>query len=262
MSEDVLLTEERDGVFIVTLNRPRQCNALNSELWEKLCDAWAYFDGNDALQVAILTNNGKVFCAGADLKEAAAGTFHAPEGRREWGAAGMTRHYWDKPIIVACNGKALGGGAGMLMAADLALISTDGEVGFPEVCRGRFPGADGATLRSAQYLHPKHAAQMLLTGLPIDADTAVAWGIANRAVSPEKLMDEALEMARAIIANGPYAVRLTKKALYECMGGNPLPDSPGWKLMDAYDAEANATEDAIEGAAAFAEKRAPHWQGR
>lgn len=254
--------EEKEGVFVVTLDRPEARNALNSAMWAELCDAFAHFDRTDDLLVAIITNTGKVFCAGADLKEYNSRTLHAPLGRETWGTGGMTRRYWKKPLIIAANGKVVGGGAEMLLASDLAILSDDGIVSFPEVKNALFPGGGGAPLRIGRSIHLKHALELLLTGDPIDASTAVAWGLANRCVPEEQLMDAAFELAHRIMANGPLAVRITKQAIYESMDKSFLSESDGWRLMDRFQELATDSEDAHEGTSAFKEKRKPVWKGR
>lgn len=256
-----IFVEEKEGVFVVTLDRPEARNALNSAIWAELCDAFAYFDRSDDLLVAIITNTGKVFCAGADLKEYNDKTLHAPLGRETWGTGGMTRRYWKKPLIIAANGKVVGGGAEMLLASDLAILSDDAIVSFPEVKNALFPGGGGAPLRIGRSIHLKHALELLLTGDPIDASTAVAWGLANRCVPEEQLMDAAFELAHRIMANGPLAVRITKQAIYESMDKSFLSESDGWRLMDRFQELATDSEDVHEGTTAFKEKRKPVWKG-
>lgn len=104
MSFNTIKTEERDGIYIITLNRPKAKNAMNSEMWQELCWAFDHLDETDSLRCCIMTNVGDCFCAGSDLKEIAAGTYHAPEGYEESGFCGMTKRYIAKPIIAACQG--------------------------------------------------------------------------------------------------------------------------------------------------------------
>lgn len=255
-------TEDREGIFIITLDRPQARNAINSAMWAELCDAFFHFDRSDDLSVAIITNTGKVFCAGADLKEYNTHTLNPPVGRESWGTGGMTRRYWDKPIILAANGKVVGGGAEMLLASDLALLSSDGSVSFPEVKNALFPGGGGAPLRIGRSIHLKHAVELLLTGKPIDADTALAWGLVNHVVAEEDLLDAAMDLARSIMDNGPLAVRMTKRAIYDCMDKSFLSESSGWRMMEELNERAKASADAQEGTTAFKEKRKPVWSGR
>ena len=259
---EYLSIEKNEGAFIITLDRPEARNAINSAMWAELCDAFELFDDDDEAKIAILTNTGKVFCAGADLKEYNEKTLHPPKGRETWGTGAMTRKLWKKPIILAANGKVVGGGAEMLLAADLAILTDDGMVAFPEAKSGLFPGNGGAPLRIGRSIHLKHAMELLLTGAPIDAATAVQWGLANRAVPEEELMDAALSLAKAIMANGPYALSLIKQAVYDSMDKSFLAESDGWRMMDMYQELAANSEDAAEGTTAFREKRAPQWKGR
>lgn len=257
-----LETSEREGVYVVTLNRPEARNALNSAMWAELCDAFSYFDETSGLSVAVITNTGDVFCAGADLKEYNAGVLEPPVGRETWGTGGMTRRFWRKPIIIAANGKIVGGGAEMLLASDLAIITEESSVSFPEVKNALFPGGGGAPLRIGRSIHLKHAVELLLTGRPIDADTALAWGLVNRVVPKERLLDEAMKLAHAIMDNGPLAVQMTKLAIYDCMDKSFISESDGWRMMEAMNEQAKGTEDAAEGTTAFKEKRKPVWKGR
>ena len=125
MSYQYILTEERDGIYIVTLNRPEAKNAINSAMWLELCQAFDHLEQTDSLRVGIITNVGDCFCAGSDLKEIAAGTMHAPEGYEKSGFAGMCKRYIFKPIIAAANGRVLGGGVEIVVACDLAIAGTD-----------------------------------------------------------------------------------------------------------------------------------------
>lgn len=258
---EYLLTEEKEGVYIITLNRPEARNAINSAMWAEICDALAYFDAKSDLGAAIITNTGKVFCAGADLKEYNTHTLHPPVGRETWGTGGMTRKLWSKPIIIAANGKVVGGGAEMLLASDMAVLSDDAQVSFPETKNALFPGGGGAPLRIGRSIHLKHAVELLLTGRPIDAQTAVMWGLANRCVPEDQLIDEAMDLALAVMANGPLAVRITKRAIYDCMDKSFISESDGWRMMEEYQALAANSEDAQEGTTAFKEKRKPVWKG-
>ncbi len=262
MAYETLLVDRQDEVLIVTLDRPEARNALNSKMWEELCDVIECFEDDDGLGVLIMTNTGSCFCAGSDLKELAAGTYHAPAGREEWGFAGMTRRYVSKPVIAAVRGLAVGGGAEMVMAADVALITEGGAIGFPEVNRNLLATGGGALLRMGRSIHFKHAMELALTGDPIDAETALSWGLVNHVVPEDELMDRALELARAITKNGPIAVRMTKMALCDCMDKSFLSLSDGWRMMAEFDKAIKKTEDAAEGERAFAEKRAPRWRNR
>lgn len=261
MESETLLLEERDGLFIITLNRPDKKNALNSQMWRELCDAIERFEKDDALRVAILTNTGDVFCAGSDLKELNEGTYHAPEGREEWGFGGMSRHYCPKPIIAAVNGRALGGGAEMVMAADLAVMTVDGAISFPEVKHSLLATGGGALLRAGRSIPFKRAMELMLTGEWLDAQTAFEWGLVNRVAEPGRALDCAIDLARAVLKNGPIAIEWTKLLLHDSMDKSFITQSDGWRAMLEFDKRIKKTHDAHEGEAAFAEGRQPVWRG-
>lgn len=256
------ILEERGNVLIITINRPEKKNALNSQLWLELCESINYFEKNDDLIVAILTNAGDVFCAGSDLKELAEGTYHAPEQYSDWGFGGITRHFCPKPIIAAVNGRALGGGAEMALAADLCVMTSDGAISFPEIKRALLATGGGALLRAGRALPIKRAMELMLTGDPISAETAYEWGLVNALAEPGHVLDEALKLAERITCNGPLAIKATKRAIYECMDKSIMSDSDGWDMMMDLDVAIKKTRDAHEGEVAFAEKREPRWEGR
>ncbi|HJF65966.1 MAG TPA: enoyl-CoA hydratase/isomerase family protein [Slackia equolifaciens] len=262
MAYETIITETRGNVLLLTLNRPEVRNALNSKMWEELCDAIDDFDRDDSLAVMVITNTGKCFCSGTDLKELARGEYHPPRGREDWGFAGMTRHYVSKPVIAAVNGIAVGGGAEMVVAADLALISDDGKIGFPEIKHSLLATGGGALLRMGRSMYTKRAMELVLTGDAIDARTALEWGLVNHVVPAEELVDRAIELAERIAKNGPIAIRMTKLALYDCMDKSFLPATDGWRMMADFDAAIKRTEDSKEGERAFAEKREPVWKNR
>lgn len=262
MSPQTIFLEEREGVLVITLNRPERKNALSSQMWAELCDAIEYFEGEPRLKVAIFTHVGDVFCAGSDLKELNEGTYHAPQGREDWGFGGMSRHYCPKPIIVAVNGRALGGGAEMLMAADLAVISSDGAIAYPEVKHSLLATGGGALLRAGRSIPFKRAMELMLTGEWIDAQTAYDWGLVNRVSEPGCALDVAIELAHDILKNGPIAIEWTKLLLNDSMDKSFISQSDGWRAMLEFDQRIKTTHDAHEGEAAFAEGREPQWLGR
>ena len=256
-----ILTEKRDGAFILTLNRPEKRNALNTRMWEEIAHAIEEFEADDESRALIITNTGPCFCAGSDLKEIDAGLNHAPTGYENDGFATITGHYCEKPVIAAVNGMCMGGGAEILLACDIAVISSDCVIGYPEVKRGLLAAGGAALLRLAQAIPVKFAMEMLLTGENIDARTAVSWGLANHIAEPGAVLDKALEIAAAIAQNGPVAIRRTKRLVYENINQGWLNDAnPAWDAVIAADPAIKETEDAKEGARAFAEKRPPIWR--
>lgn len=263
MNYQYILTERREGAFILTLNRIEKRNALNADMWQEITDALDAFDADDESRVLILTNNGPCFCAGSDLKDIANGTYHAPAGHERDGFATICGRYVDKPVIAAIEGYCMGGGTEIVMAVDLAIASSDATFGLPEVKRGLLAAGGGSFLRLGRGLPTKFAMEMLLTGDPVDAQTALSWGMVNHVVEPGKTLDAALDLARRINKNAPIAVARSKRLLYECMDKGWLKDGNlAWDAVLAEDLRIKQTEDAQEGAQAFAEKRAPHWSNR
>lgn len=262
MEYQTILTEEKNSALIITLNRPEAKNALNNQMWEDLCDALDAWDHDDSLRSCIITNVDDCFCAGSDLKELAAGTHKAPEGREDWGFAGMTKHYFNKPLIAAVRGKCLGGGLEMIIACDLAVASEESTFGFPEPLRGLTAAGGGALMRMGHQVPTKFANQLLLTAKPISALTAQSWGIINDVVPDDQVLDKALEYAQDIAECAPLAIQYTKRTLYETMSESEIYPSHGWDVVSQYEDITLNSEDAHEGEVAFAEKRKPVWRNR
>ena len=263
MSYEFVRTEKRDAVFILTLNRPEKRNALNSQMWAEIAQAIEEFEADEDARALVITNNGPCFCAGSDLKEISTGAYHPPTGYEDQGFATITGHYIEKPVIAAVEGMCMGGGAEILLACDIGVLSSDCIIGYPEVKRGLVAGGGAALLRLAQAIPVKFALELLLTGESIDAETAVRWGMANHIAEPGKTLERALGIANAIAANGPIAVRLSKRQVYENLDRGWLREgNPGWDAAMAADMGIKQTEDAHEGSTAFAEKRPPIWKNR
>lgn len=236
MPYNTIKTEERDGIYIITLNRPEAKNAMNSEMWQELCWAFDHLEETDSLRCCIMTNVGDCFCAGSDLKEIAVGTYHAPEGYEKTGFCGMTKRYISKPLIAACQGRVLGGGMEVVMACDLLM-------------------------RIMQMVPQKAAMELMLTCEPFSAQKALDCFLVNRVVEPEKVLDTAIELAKLICKGAPLSIEYTKRTAYETMGESIIYPSRGWEILEKYEAITQNSEDKIEGATAFAEKREPVWRG-
>lgn len=259
MEYETLLVEERGKIFIMTLNRPEARNALNSKMWAEIADALMYFERNPKLQCMIVTNTGTCFCAGSDLKEIASTGQTIPAGFEHSGFAVLTGHFCPKPIIAAINGKAVGGGCEILMACDLGVISSDGQLALPEVHVGLLASGGGGLLKIGRSIPLKFAAEMVLTGDRIDAETALLWGLVNRVAEPGHVLDEAIKLAERILRNSPAAIARSKYLLYDSMDKSFMNLSSGWYTMVQSDIDIKKTEEAREGELAFAEKRDPSW---
>jgi enoyl-CoA hydratase len=255
MSEQAVLTEARDGVLLVTLNRPEQRNAVNRAVAEGIAAALDRLDGDGELRVGVLTGAGKGFCAGMDLKAFVAGERPVVEGR---GFAGIVRRPADKPLIAAVEGFAVAGGFEIALACDLIVAARGARFGIPEVKRG-LVAAGGALLRLPRRIPYHLAMELALTGDFIDAERAHEVGLVSRLAEPGAAVDAALELAAAIAANGPLALAASKRILVE---------APSWPADSVWERQAEisdpvrASDDAREGSLAFAEKRAPRWRGR
>lgn len=251
---DTVLTEARDGVLIVTLNRPEAKNAANRALAEGVAAAMDRLDSEDDLRVGILTGAGGTFCSGMDLKAFLTGELPIVAGR---GFAGLTEAPPKKPLIAAVNGYALAGGFELMLACDLIVANVDAKFGIPEVKRGLVAGA-GGLVRLPRQITPRLAMELALTGDFITAARAYEMGLINRVVEGDAL-EGALALAATITANGPLAVAVSKQVVAQS------PDWPAdelYKRQNAIAMPVFSSADAREGAAAFAQKRKPNWTGK
>ncbi len=250
-----VLTERRDGVLLITLNRPDARNAVNLPLAEGIAMALDELDGDESLRVGVLTGAGKGFCSGMDLKAFVT-------GERPWvgdrGFAGIVRRGPVKPLIAAIEGFAVAGGLEVALACDLIVAARGAKLGIPEVKRS-LVAAGGALLRLPRSLPYNVAMELALTGDPILAERAAELGLVNRLAEPGAAVDEALRLAGDIAANAPLALVASKRILQEQWD---------WDAVDMWDAQGAisgpvfTSQDAREGATAFAEKRPPVWRGR
>ena len=256
----VVRYEVRDHIAIVTLNRPDALNAVNSALSIAAGGALERAAADHEVRVVVLTGAGRAFCAGADLKEIAAGRRIDDPDHREWDFAGIVRHWIPKPIIAAVNGFALGGGTEIVLAADLAVIDEEASVGLPEVRRGLIAAA-GGLLRIHRQVPQKIAAEIALTGRPVSAARAYELGLVNTVAPAGSTLDVALDLAGVIAANAPVAVSESKRVMHETSKSQRGWDDEAWSINRAAIRTVFASEDAKEGPRAFAEKRAPEWSG-
>jgi enoyl-CoA hydratase len=253
--EQAVLTERRERVLLVTINRPDQRNAVNAAVAAGIATALDELDGDPELSLGVLTGAGKGFCAGMDLKAFVAGESpHA--GDR--GFAGITRRASVKPLIAAIEGFAVAGGLEVALSCDLIVAARGARLGIPEVKRS-LVAAGGGLLRLPRALPRNVAMELALTGDPIDAERGYELGLVNRLAEPGQALEAALELAGAIVGNGPLALAATKRILVESVD---WPDSEFFARQAEIAGPVAASEDAREGSVAFAEKRAPVWKGR
>jgi enoyl-CoA hydratase/carnithine racemase len=259
MNDTILLTEQRDGVAILTLNRPAAMNALNSALLYALEAKIAEMRFETGVRVIIITGQGdRAFCAGADLKERAT---LSPMQVKEYiftiRNLFTTIEQLSKPVIAAINGIALGGGTELALAADIRIASESATMGLTETRLAIIPGA-GGTQRLPRLVGKGKAKEMIFTGKRIGAAEALEIGLVNQVRAPAELLDSCLEMAAQICETGPVAIEQAKYAINVGMETD---------LSTGLAIESNAywvcipTEDRLEGLAAFREKRKPVYKG-
>ena len=255
-TEPPVLTEARGGVLVITLNRPEARNAINRATAEAVAAALDRFEDDDGLLAGVLTGAGPGFSAGMDLKALVRGE-SSFIGRR--GFAGLTEVGCRKPIIAAVEGFALAGGLELALACDIIVAARGARLGLPEVKRGLYAAA-GGLLRLPRRMNAGDAAILALTGDDIDADEGFRLGLVNRLTGPGGALSEARRIAEAIARNAPLAVIGTKRVLVESYA-HPDPEFWEWQRTQADLAAILRSKDAVEGATAFAEKRAPRWLG-
>jgi enoyl-CoA hydratase len=250
----VLERERRGRVEILTLNRPEARNAVSPEVSQAIEAALDELEADREVRVIVLTGNGPVFCAGADLKVVARGEGLNIETKRG-GFGGLVRREVSKPIIAAVNGPALAGGFELVLACDLVVASEDATFGLPEAKRGLLAAA-GGPIRLAKRVPMALALEIVMTGDPIPARRAHAVGLVNRVVPTADVVTTAVELAELIMENSPSAVRAARALV---RGAVDRDEAGGWDLTYELARTLIASGDAIEGATAFAEKRQPVW---
>jgi enoyl-CoA hydratase len=253
--QPAVLTERRDRILVITINRPDQRNAVNSAVAAGIAAALDELDDDGRLSLGVVTGAGKGFSAGMDLKAFVAGDSPYAEDR---GFAGITQRASAKPLIAAIEGFAVAGGLEIALSCDLIVASRGARLGIPEVKRS-LVAAGGGLLRLPRVLPRNVAMELALTGDPIDAERGYELGLVNRLAEPGEALAEALELAGAIAGNGPLALAATKRVLNESAD---WPESEFFERQGAIAGPVMASDDAREGATAFAEKRPPVWQGR
>jgi enoyl-CoA hydratase len=253
--QPAVLTERRDGVLVITLNRPEVRNAVNAAVAEGVGTALDALDGDDDLAAGVLTGAGGFFCAGMDL-----GAF--VKGESPWygdrGFAGIAQRSARKPLIAAIEGFAVAGGFEVALACDLIVAAQGAKLGIPEVKRS-LVAAGGALLHLPKRM-PYHAVmELALTGDPWPAERFHALGVVNRLAPAGGALDAALALAGEIVRNGPLAVAASKEIVQRQFDWTA---EEMWERQGAISGHVFGSEDAKEGASAFKEKRDPVWRGR
>jgi enoyl-CoA hydratase len=250
MADEILL-ETHGRVRLITLNRPEARNSINSALGQALVAAVAELDSDDGLTAGVLTGAGGGFSAGMDLKAFA--TEGPPKGFLEFIRDGA-----QKPLIAAVEGFAVAGGLEIALTCDLIVAAKGVKIGIPEAKRGLF-AAGGGLFRLPNRIPYGIAMEMALTGDPIPAERAHEIGLVCRLAEPGKAAEVALQLAEGIAKNAPLAVTASKQIMRQSRG---MKEADAWEVQNPYAGKVFGSQDAMEGARAFAEKREPRWTGK
>lgn len=251
-TQPVVLTVRRDGVLVITLNRPRVRNAINRALADAVDGALTALEDDPHLAVGVLTGSGGHFCSGMDLKA------FPDEGVprvADRGLAGLTRARRSKPLIAAVEGAAVAGGFELVLACDLVTAADSAFFALPEVARGLI-ASEGGAIRLPGRLPHHLAMEMLLTASPLPAADAARHGLVNQLTGEGKALDAAIALAGRISGNSPHAVGITRQVVDAARG---LDDHAAFTVQDPYTAPVFDTDSAAEGALAFCEKRPAAW---
>ncbi|QPC43385.1 enoyl-CoA hydratase [Kaustia mangrovi] len=254
MPYETIIVETRERVGLITLNRPKALNALNSELMGELTAALQAFDADDKVGCIVITGSEKAFAAGADIKEMQSKTYmdaYKGDFLTSWDRVTQTR----KPILAAVAGYALGGGCELAMMCDIAIAATNARFGQPEITLGVMPGA-GGTQRLTRFVGKAKAMDMVLTGRMMDAEEAERSGLVSRVVEPDALLDTALSMAGKIADFSLPIVMLAKESVNRAYETTL---AEGTRFERRLFQSMFATDDQKEGMEAFVEKRTPNF---
>ena len=254
-STEEVLVDIDSGVMVITINRPEQRNAMTQSAGRMIAAALDRLDAAADIAVAVLTGSGGTFCAGMDLKRFIAGETAIVPGR---GFGGLTESVPAKPLIAAVEGYAVGGGFEMVLSCDLVVAAQNAQFGLPEVRRGLVAKA-GGLFRLQRCVSRNVALELILTGEMLSAVRGESLGLINRVVPEGHALDAARTLAKTIAANAPLALTASKRVVAESLkwsGGEEFARQSA--IVDPV----FTSQDAKEGASAFAEKRSPRWTGR
>lgn len=249
--------EKSGRLGIITLNRPEARNAVNGDVATGMEAILDDYESDPDLWVAILTANGSAFCAGADLKEIAAGN-GAKLSTRKGGFAGLVSRQRTKPLIAAITGSALAGGTEIALSCDMIVCSKETSFGLPEVKRSLVAAA-GGLFRLPRAIGMAPALEVIMTGDPLSPERAYQLGMVNKVVATDDVMSEAKALAERVMANAPLAVQASRRVAVRAFMDE---DEALWQASGAEFAGIAKTEDYKEGPKAFIEKRAPLWKGK
>ena len=247
---DAVLTEQRDRVLVITLNRPDAMNAIDGALADGLWAAVQRLDDDAGLTAGVLTGNGRGFCAGMDLKAFA-------RGESINAVTDFFRHGARKPLVAAIEGFALAGGLELALSCDLLVAARGVKLGIPEVKVGLF-AAGGGVMKLPNRVGYGKAMEMAVTGDPITAEEAHGYGLVTTITEPGEALAGAVELAERIAANAPLGVAASKQMIRATQGAT---DDELWALQGTLAGPVFTSNDAREGPASFAEKRSPNWSG-
>ncbi|XXM74398.1 enoyl-CoA hydratase/isomerase family protein [Lysinibacillus sphaericus] len=254
---EYIAVSERDGLGFIELDRPKVLNAINRPMVSEIVEAFEEFDRNDNVKVIILSGKGRAFAAGADIDEMSedgAIDLELLNQFTEWDRLAWIK----KPIIGAVQGFALGGGFELALCCDMLFAAEDASFGFPEVNLGVMPGA-GGTQRLTKLIGKSRAMEWLLSGDRFTALQALEWGVINRAIAPELLMEETEKFAKKLASKPPLSIRLIKESVHKAVDYS-LYEGMQYERKNFY--LLFASEDQKEGMKAFVEKRKPHFKGK
>ncbi|MGH9303817.1 MAG: crotonase/enoyl-CoA hydratase family protein [Acidimicrobiales bacterium] len=251
-----VVTKRHGRVALVCLNREQARNAIDGPTTVALDAIFDQLASDAETSAVVLTGRGeKAFCAGMDLKAFASGQAADIMSSKN-GFAGLARRDFPKPLIAAVNGAALAGGLEIVLSCDLVVAAAHAVFGIPEVKRG-LVAAGGGLIRLARRIPYSVALELALTGDPIGAERAAALGLVNEVVDAAEVVPAAIALAEKICANAPLAVRTSKKIMHQSLD---MSEADAWAFSAKAAAPVFTSADALEGAAAFAERRQPNWQ--